>query len=76
MTCVSHGNRFSIAHKRVYAYELLFRSGVENACPPTDGTAASRHVLHVAWLDLGLATLTGPKPAFVNFTQVRTAEQK
>ena len=55
--------------KKVYGYELLFRSGVENACPPTDGTAASRHVLHVAWLDLGLATLTGPKPAFVNFTQ-------
>ena len=53
----------------VYGYELLFRSGVENACPPTDGTEASRHVLHVAWLDLGLPALVGPKPAFVNFTQ-------
>ena len=55
--------------KKVYGYELLFRSGIENACPPTDGTEASRHVLHVAWLDLGLATLTGSKLAFVNFTQ-------
>ena len=55
--------------KKVHGYELLFRSGLENACPPTDGTEASRHVLHVSWLDLGLPALTGHKPAFVNFTQ-------
>ena len=55
--------------KRVCAYELLFRSGVENVCPPVDGTEASRHVCHVAWLDLGLPTLTGQKPAYINITQ-------
>ena len=55
--------------KRVYGYELLFRSGIENTCPPIDGTEASRNVLHVAWLDLGLQSLIGPKLAFVNVTQ-------
>ena len=67
-TCVARQPIFD-RRKRVYGYELLFRSGLENACPPVDGTDASRHVLHVAWLDLGLPTLIGQKLAFVNFTQ-------
>ena len=54
---------------KVHGYELLFRSGLENACSATDGTVAARHMLHVAWLDLGLPSLVGHKLAFVNVTQ-------
>ena len=56
-------------HKRVFGYELLFRSGFENCCPPTDGTAASQHVVHTAWIELGLSALVGAKLPFVNFTR-------
>ena len=54
--------------KQVYGYELLFRSGLENACPPVDGDHASRDVLRAAWLDLGVDALIGQRRAFVNLT--------
>ncbi len=55
--------------KKVYGYELLFRSGLENACPDVDGNDASRTVVGVAWLDLGLETIVGHKLPFINLTQ-------
>ena len=57
------------AEQRVYGYELLFRSGMENAFPGTDATLASTKVLTSSVLTIGLDVLTRGKPAFVNFTR-------
>lgn len=55
--------------KKIFGYELLFRSGLENSCPPTEGSEATRHVLHTAWIELGLSALVGQKLPFVNFNR-------
>lgn len=55
--------------KRVIAYELLFRSGTENLFTELDGNRASQSVLNSVVHVFGLASLTGGKPAFVNFTR-------
>lgn len=55
--------------KRVVAYELLFRSGAENFFTSVDGNQASRSVLGSMIHVFGLASLTGGKPAFINFTR-------
>ena len=54
---------------RVYGYELLFRSGLEDLCAGASDSQATREVMEVAWLDLGMKTLVGNKLAFVNFTR-------
>ena len=52
------------------AYELLFRDGIENLCPPgTDPCDAATRTAHSAWLTFGLPTLVGHKKAFVNMTR-------
>ena len=56
-------------HEKVYAYELLFRAGLDNYCPQGDLNHAAAHVLENAWLTFGLNTLIGSKRAFVNFTR-------
>ena len=55
--------------KRVVAYELLFRSGFENFFSANDGDAASQTVMSGAVQIFGLASLTGGKPVFINFTR-------
>ena len=55
--------------KRLYGYELLFRGGLENVCPPVDSNHAASHVLQAAWLTFGLPALIGQNKAFVNFTR-------
>lgn len=57
------------AEQRVYGYELLFRSGMDNVFPGTDPTVASSKVLTSSVLTIGLDVLTRGKPAFVNFTR-------
>ncbi len=57
------------ANRELYGYELLFRGGLENVCPPGDPTEAAGHVLQAAWLTFGLDTLVGKSKAFVNFSQ-------
>ncbi|MGQ9728241.1 MAG: EAL and HDOD domain-containing protein [Candidatus Fervidibacter sp.] len=55
--------------KRVVAYELLFRSGTKNFFSANDGDYASLSVLSSVIHVFGLASLTGGKPAFINFTR-------
>ncbi len=56
--------------KEVTAYELLFRSGLDNFYnPDTDGDTATLKVISNSFLLIGLDTLTGGKPAFINFTR-------
>lgn len=54
---------------RVYAYELLFRSGLENFFHQTDGDLASSRVIADSFLLFGIENVTGGKPAFINFTR-------
>ncbi len=51
------------------AYELLFRSGTENAFLGADPDAATRSVVKTAFLDLKIQELTSGKRAYINFTE-------
>ncbi|RMF93553.1 MAG: HDOD domain-containing protein [Nitrospinota bacterium] len=55
--------------QRVYAYELLFRSGPENFFTPVDGDKASSKVMTDSFLLIGGLDITGGKRAFINFTR-------
>jgi EAL and modified HD-GYP domain-containing signal transduction protein len=56
-------------HKKLFAYELLFRNGMTNIFPEVDGNQASCNLLSNAFLNIGIEELTGRRLAFVNFTQ-------
>jgi len=53
----------------VYAYELLFRVGLENVFVDTDGDKATSSVITNSFLVIGLESLTRGRKAFINFTQ-------
>src|SRR5579863_3790589 len=54
--------------RRVYGYELLFRSTVgQNEFDGTEGGLATKHVLANSLLAIGLENLVGSKKVFVNF---------
>jgi c-di-GMP-related signal transduction protein len=54
---------------RVFAYELLFRSGTDNFFTPGPNLdMPTSHVLS-SGMFFGMATLTDSKPAFLNFTR-------
>lgn len=56
-------------HKRVRAYELLFRDGLDNAMPRIDGDTATSTLLSNSFFSIGLEKITGGKKAFINFTR-------
>lgn len=54
--------------RRVYGYELLFRSHAgQNSFDGTEGGLATRQVLANSLLVIGLENLVGTKKAFINF---------
>ena len=55
--------------QNVYAYEILYRSGIENVYDGTDGDEASKSVLYNSFQTFGIDNLTNGKPVFVNFTE-------
>ncbi len=55
--------------QQVYAYELLFRSGLDNVFAHSDGDEATSRVIADSFLLLGLARITGGHKAFINFTR-------
>lgn len=55
--------------RQVKAYELLYRSSHQNTFDGTDGDTATSRLLVNAFLTLGIDTITGGRPAFVNFTR-------
>jgi c-di-GMP-related signal transduction protein len=55
-------------NKNLFAYELLFRDGVENVFPDIDGTEATSRIIEGSQLNLGLDEFLGDKPGFINFT--------
>ena len=55
--------------QRVYGYELLFRSSVENAFNHENGDQASSQVMSNSLMAMDLDTLVGNKKAFINITR-------
>ena len=55
-------------NKNLYAYELLFRDGVDNVFPGIDEDEATSRIIEGSQFSLGIEHLTGNKPAFINFT--------
>lgn len=55
--------------KKVFAYELLFRSGLSSVLGIQDGDQATSSVLANSFLLIGMENLTRGKQAFVNFTR-------
>jgi EAL and modified HD-GYP domain-containing signal transduction protein len=56
----------------LYAYELLFRSGNQNAGNPLagiDGDSATSEVLLNTFMEIGLERIAGPHPVFINLTR-------
>jgi EAL and modified HD-GYP domain-containing signal transduction protein len=56
-------------NKGVHAYELLFRSGLENHYRSTNPDASTLGVISSMFVEIGLDELTGGRPAFINFTR-------
>ncbi len=55
-------------NKQLYAYELLFRDGLENAFPEIDGNEATSRMIEGSQFTFGLDDFLGDKPGFINFT--------
>lgn len=55
--------------QEVYAYELLYRSGINKFYSSLDGDQATSEVITNSFLLIGLETLTRGKIAFINFTK-------
>ena len=57
-------------HKRLFAYELLYRSGMDNAFPgDVDCDEATHTVLAHILFNIGLEALTGTHRALINFPE-------
>ena len=59
---------FSI-HKRLFAYELLYRGSDTLSIDQVTGNRATSALLTSAFFTEGLDKLTGNKPCFINFTE-------
>lgn len=55
--------------KKIYAYELLFCSGMSNAFPHVDGETATSSLLSSSFFTIGIDIIASGKPAFINFTE-------
>jgi len=55
--------------KKIYAYELLFRGGMENFFPDIDGDSATSRVLSSTFFSSDFQQIAGEKHTFINFTQ-------
>ncbi len=55
-------------HKNIFAYELLFRTGMANAFPDIDGETATSSLLSSSFFTVGIEQISGGSTAFINFT--------
>lgn len=56
-------------NKRLFGYELLFRTSTDNIFPDVDEEAATSKMIEGLQFDLGLDKMTAGKLAFINFTE-------
>lgn len=54
--------------QNIYAYELLYRGSKKNSYEESDADAATSRVIVDSFLMLGVDSLTGGNPAFINMT--------
>ncbi len=54
--------------KNLYAYELLFRTGISNGFPDIDGDTATTSLLSSSFFTVGIDKIASGKIAFINFT--------
>ncbi len=57
------------ANKKLFAYELLFRTGMSNAFPGIDGGTATSSLLSSSFFTVGIEHISGGKLVFINFTE-------
>ena len=55
--------------KKIYAYELLFRTGVTNGFPDVEGNIATTSLLSSSFFTVGIEKIAAGKLAFINFTE-------
>ena len=55
--------------KKLYAYELLFRSGMSNGFPGLNGDIATSSLLSSSFFTIGIDKISGGKKSFINFTE-------
>ncbi|MDD3816365.1 MAG: HDOD domain-containing protein [Desulfocapsaceae bacterium] len=56
-------------HRRIFAYELLFRDGDSNAFPGVDGDEATSSLLSSSFFTVGIEKIASGHRAFINFTE-------
>lgn len=56
-------------HKKIYGYELLFRTGMDNAFPNLDGETATSSLLSSSFFTVGIEKISGGNVVFINFTE-------
>lgn len=56
-------------HKRLYAYELLYRGYDNNTLAEVSGDRATTSLLSSVFLTEGIGVISGAKPCFINFTE-------
>ncbi len=57
------------AHKKLFAYELLYRGTKTSRLDNTSGNKATTSVLSSAFLTEGIEKISGLRPCFINFTR-------
>lgn len=57
------------AHRKLHAYELLYRGTKEATLTSVNGERATTSLLSSAFLTEGIEIISGTKPCFVNFTE-------
>jgi EAL and modified HD-GYP domain-containing signal transduction protein len=56
-------------HKKLYAYELLYRGTTTSQLSNTSGNRATTSVLSSVFLTEGIDKISGHRPCFINFTR-------
>ena len=55
--------------RKIFAYELLFRTGMANAFPGVDGDVATSSLLSSSFFTVGIEQIASGRKAFINFTE-------
>jgi c-di-GMP-related signal transduction protein len=56
-------------HKKLFGYELLFRSGIDNVFPDIDGDVATMNLLSNLFFPFEVKHILGNKKGLINFTK-------